>query len=366
MTTDFVAATERYEAWLRAQVEIQEDELAYKHAQMANGDDPFPFFRGTYYRWVQRWPEVCPALQAAPRVLGVGDLHIENFGTWRDSEGRLVWGVNDFDEADELPFTNDLVRLAASVGFASRTKQFQFDRACRAILAGYVEQFSSGGRPFVLEEEHPELRRLAMQAERDPVHFWNKLTAVLHDPAETIPLEAEAALRQALGDVQAPCEIRFRPRVGMGSLGKPRYVALSKIAGGWKAREAKALVPPATTWLEGDASQNRSRITELLSQAVRCADPCFQIHGAWIVRRLAPRCSRIELIQLTESHDERLLLTAMGAEAANIHVGSPPTREAIRQHLASLPKDWLESAARAMVETLRADWKAWCQEFQSR
>ena len=84
------------------------------------------------------------------------------------------------------------------------------------------------------------------------------------------------------------------------------------------------------------------------------------------MRRLAPRCSRIELIQLTESHDERLLLTAMGAEAANIHAGSPPACEVIRQHLASLPKDWLESAARAMVETLRADWKAWGQGFQGR
>jgi len=32
-------------------------------------------------------------------VLAVGDLHVENFGTWRDAEGRLIWGVNDFDES---------------------------------------------------------------------------------------------------------------------------------------------------------------------------------------------------------------------------------------------------------------------------
>ena len=34
-----------------------------------------------------------------PAVLAVGDLHTENFGTWRDAEGRLIWGINDFDEA---------------------------------------------------------------------------------------------------------------------------------------------------------------------------------------------------------------------------------------------------------------------------
>jgi uncharacterized protein (DUF2252 family) len=51
---------------------------------------------------MQAWPEVCPDLAKAPKVLAVGDLHVENFGTWRDVEGRLVWGINDFDEAAAL------------------------------------------------------------------------------------------------------------------------------------------------------------------------------------------------------------------------------------------------------------------------
>ena len=38
-------------------------------------------------------------LFAGALELSVGDLHVENFGTWRDSEGRLIWGINDFDEA---------------------------------------------------------------------------------------------------------------------------------------------------------------------------------------------------------------------------------------------------------------------------
>jgi uncharacterized protein (DUF2252 family) len=54
----------------------------------------------------------CAQLADAPQVLAVGDLYTENFGTWRDAEGRLVWGVNDLDEAHPLPYTNDLVRLA--------------------------------------------------------------------------------------------------------------------------------------------------------------------------------------------------------------------------------------------------------------
>ena len=61
-------------------------------------EGPFPFLRATFYRWAQTWPEVSPETFAAPVALAVGDLHVENFGTWRDVEGRLIWGVNDFDE----------------------------------------------------------------------------------------------------------------------------------------------------------------------------------------------------------------------------------------------------------------------------
>ena len=54
--------------------------------------DPFVFLRATFYRWLQLWPTICGALDDAPPVLAVGDLHIENFGTWRDREGRLILG----------------------------------------------------------------------------------------------------------------------------------------------------------------------------------------------------------------------------------------------------------------------------------
>src|SRR5579864_8648735 len=109
---NIVKATKRYEEWLAAHTTVVESDLRLKHEHMA--ENAFSFFRATFYRWMQLWPEVCPGLNAAPLVLAVGDLHVENFGTWRDLEGRLVWGVNDFDEACPLPYVIDLVRLAAS------------------------------------------------------------------------------------------------------------------------------------------------------------------------------------------------------------------------------------------------------------
>ncbi len=158
---NIVKATKKFEDWLGLHIRIVEPDLRFKHQQMAAS--LFPFFRATFYRWVQVWPEVCEELNRAPRLLSVGDLHVENFGTWRDSDGRLVWGVNDFDEACLFPYTMDLVRLATSALLATREERLAMKpkESAAAILAGYEHGLEDGGRPFVLGENHEWLRAIA-------------------------------------------------------------------------------------------------------------------------------------------------------------------------------------------------------------
>jgi hypothetical protein len=109
-------ATQEFEIWLAKRLPVVRQDLVLKHTLMAEA--PFPFFRATFYRWLQQWPGLCGEAAKAPAVLAVGDLHIENFGTWRDEEGRLIWGVNDLDEAWPAPYTINLVRLATSAYLA--------------------------------------------------------------------------------------------------------------------------------------------------------------------------------------------------------------------------------------------------------
>lgn len=365
MPTDFVSATQRYETWLRSQVPVIEPELDYKHREMASKKSAFPFFRGTYYRWAEVWPLICKECVTAPQTLSVGDLHVENFGTWRDHEGRLVWGINDFDEAEDLPFTNDLVRLAASgaLGAVAGKFRLKLKAISRSILAGYILQLRSGGQPFVLEEVHPELRALAMQSDREPVKFWKKFKKDLSKQTPEISDEVKIALLKDLPGTDQACQFRARLKAGMGSLGKPRFVALAEFMGSLVAREAKALTPPSTACLETN-SQKSPRICDVLSRAIRCTDPIYRVDGSWIVRRLAPRCSRIELEQL-DCVSETLMFASMGAEAANIHVGTPAVTEPILKWLKSLDGDWLADAAGAMIETVVDDWKAWRKVYKS-
>src|SRR5215472_17106168 len=166
--TDIHQATRACETWLRRRIKVVDADLRLKHLRMA--ESPFVFLRGTFYRWLQLWPVVCANLVDAPRVLAVGDVHVENFGTWRDAEGRLVWGINDVDEACRLPYTNDLVRLATSAALATRHRHFRISpRAAAAeILDGYTASLEQGGRAIVLAERRRWLRRIALGRLRDP------------------------------------------------------------------------------------------------------------------------------------------------------------------------------------------------------
>jgi len=66
---DIRTATQSYESWVAAQTPLIAADIQTKHTQMAAG--VFPFLRATFYRWMQRWPEVCPGLVAFPQVLDV-------------------------------------------------------------------------------------------------------------------------------------------------------------------------------------------------------------------------------------------------------------------------------------------------------
>jgi hypothetical protein len=84
-----------------------------------------------------------------------------------------------------------------------------------------------------------------------------------------------------------------------------------------------------------------------------------QLRGRWIVRRLAPHCSRIELTTLRAPGAELRLLHAMGWETANIHLGTPAARRLILRHLQKQKPKWLHLGTAAMLEAVRADWQTW-------
>ena len=160
---DIRQATASYETWLRGCTTVVDAALRSKHEQMRS--DPFLFFRGTYYRWTQLFPQACKEVAHAPNLLCSGDMHVGSFGTWRDREGRLCWGVDDFDDAYPLAYTNDLVRLVASLKTVIDAEglTIKYREGCDAILEGYEKSLEEGGCPFVLAEHDKNLEKLGIE-----------------------------------------------------------------------------------------------------------------------------------------------------------------------------------------------------------
>ena len=348
---NFIAATTSYEEWLTAQISIVPGDVVAKHEAMTSGG--FAFLRATYYRWAQLFPEREPMIADAPAVLAVGDLHVENFGTWQDAQSRLVWGVNDFDELERLPYTNDLVRLGTSAMLAASEERLALDEehACALLLEGYRAGLEAGGRPFVLEHHHRWLRDLVAAAIKTPERWWRDLGKL--PLAEERPAEALALIEQLSPGRSWEPTVRAR-RAGMGSLGQQRLVAVGPFEGAPAAREVKQLAPPAGVWL----GARTAGASELPNGTGRAADPLHVIRAGWVGRRLAPDSVKLDLGDFSR-HADRRLLHAMGVETANIHLCDEEAIGDVRQHVNQLTKDNLAGAARRMALLLEHDRKQW-------
>ncbi len=355
----FVKLNTAYEKWLRTQVSVIEKDLTLKHERMI--ESPFLFLRATFFRWSQLWIENMQQFSKAPKILAIGDLHIENFGTWRDFEGRLIWGVNDFDEACEMPYAIDLVRLAASAQIASACDhlKIKFDQIVDCILDSYELGLKEKGRPFVLEESHSFLREIATHSLRDPVVFWHKIDGYFPNQ-DRVPEKIKKLLTHKLPREAKSLSFAHRS-AGLGSLGRPRYLVRAEVCGGQIVRETKALCPSAYLWAKNKKSK-KLFYSDIMKQAARMQDPILSFEKNWVVRRLAPHCTKIEIASLPRKLDEIKLLKAMGAELANIHTLH---RKEILKDFKSRKKSEWKQAILEMVELTMMDWKEFKKDSSS-
>lgn len=355
---DIVKSTSIYEGWLRAQLQAEfvEKDWARKYEKMSDG--PFPFLRATYWRWSETIfrSDMCPELEDAPEVLAVGDIHLENYGTWRDADGRLVWGVNDFDEATEMPYAIDLVRLATSAALAGGDHNRSLKYICGAILAGYRHGLEKP-RPAVLDRRHGWLRNIVEVDHGARKKFWDDVAALkpAGEPRPRYVAALHAALPETLEDVQ------IAPRqAGAGSLGRPRWVAIAKWRGAPVVREAKVLVPSAWNLVEGRGGFS-IRWNEIATGRCRSPDPWFRLTDNIIVRRLSPNNRKIEA---KNDADRKLLLGekllhAMGRDLASIHIGSVDLHKRIGRDLEKRRAGWLVAATTAARKKVLADYADW-------
>ena len=132
--------------------------------------DPFAFYRGSaclFYADVDALEDPW-ADERTSRVWIQGDLHAENFGTYMDGAGVLIFDVNDFDEAYLGHFTWDLQRFAASVALLGRAKALP-DSDIEALVGTYLRAYLDQVRKF-LDFDDDRSFSLRLSTAHDSVH----------------------------------------------------------------------------------------------------------------------------------------------------------------------------------------------------
>ena len=212
-----------------------EERLALKYKTMAFDD--LAFFRGTAHLFYEDLPGDSE-LRKAPAAWLCGDLHLENFGTYRADNRLTYFDCNDFDEGCLGPAVWDVARLLVSVAIECEMRDLKAGALLRRVAGAYASALRSG-KPRWTERETSSgiIRELFDGLQfRTAQKFLNSRT-VLEKRRRRINIENGKALAAVAKDREAvkaffAKETEFvyvdaaRRIAGNGSLGVGRFVAL--------------------------------------------------------------------------------------------------------------------------------------------
>jgi uncharacterized protein (DUF2252 family) len=117
-------------------------QLKYK----AMSENAFVFLRGTCHLFYQDLP-IDGMFKTAPPVWSCGDLHLQNFGTFKGDDRLVYFDINDFDESVLAPCTWDVVWFLTSVLVAAHTIPIHDEDAqqlCLTFLDTYTAELKTG------------------------------------------------------------------------------------------------------------------------------------------------------------------------------------------------------------------------------
>src|SRR5437588_12575128 len=376
------------------------------YADMAREDDPFSNDK-TGRVWIQ------------------GDLHAENFGTYMNSQGMLVFDVNDFDEAYVGPFTWDIKRLVASLSLLGYQKAMSDDeirQMMEAVVRSYIAQVahfagSQYTQNFALTLSNTDgkllevLRagrlntRIAIAEANTVVEQYERRFAL---NSQTRPVDAEtrekieAAFERYLETI--PTSKRFnrvsynikdivsRRGVGIGSAGLPSYNVL--VEGPTQALENDILIymkqaqvaspsrvvtdPKIKNYFEHNG--HRTVISQRALQAY--ADPWLGYttldEVGQLVAEVSPYTNDLEWDNINELDDILKLLGYLGQAVAKIHCVSDTdsdqtlvpfsTDQAIHEVLSGHEDDFVKamvSFGEAYGDIARDDYRLFIDAFRN-
>jgi uncharacterized protein (DUF2252 family) len=344
------------------------DPAAFRRKFRKMAASPFAFYRGSaslfYADQTGAHRDDAFLDERTSRVWIHGDLHAENFGTYMNSSGQLVFNVNDFDEAYVGPFIWDLKRFCASVALIGYSKALSdqvisdlvgtFARAylteLRALAAGGDDAIGS----ITLDNADGVLRRVLQEARlntrvdllagQTTIDDYERRFSVgdgVYDVDEPTAETVRAAFLDYLQTIPSHGQsvsttikdIKLRKGVGIGSAGLPSYNML--LEGHTQALEndviiymKQAQVPAVARWIEDERVRSYFRHqghrTAESQRALQAhADPWLgytELNGVGqLVAEVSPYAADLDWADVNEPEELTGVVTDLGRAVARMH-----------------------------------------------
>ena len=375
------------------------DRLALKYRNMRSS--PFVFLRATCHLFYRRLPDL-PLFADAPAVWSCGDLHLQNFGSYKGDNRLVYFDLNDFDEGVLAPASWDLVRFLTSVRVGAESmgvKDKDASALCAAFLDAYREKLLTGKAGWVEREIadglvrdllaglHGRLRpafldgRTVKKGKQRRLRLDNGKVLPASDAQKEWVTKLIGTLAEAQADPEFYEVLDVARRIaGTGSLGVDRYVILVRgkdSPDGNYLLDLKETLPSSLTpYLKTRQpvwKTEAERVVEVerRMQAVSAAflQPIRVGKRAYVLRDLQPTSDRISLDVGRSGFDAvRGGIAEMGRILASAQLRSGGRDgSAIADALIAFGQGaWrtaLLGAARACAGQVEKDWAAYCTAY---
>jgi uncharacterized protein (DUF2252 family) len=319
MTRDVVAQIQAFNQGRNPEL------LKLKYQAMAT--NAFVFLRGTCHLFYQDLP-VDAAIDLFPPVWSCGDLHLQNFGSYKGDDRLVYFDLNDFDESALAPCTWDVTRFLTSVLVGAHTLKIS-DEEAQGLCAYFLESYTAAlatGKDRTIHRETAKglvadlLKRLKLRDRKaflsDRTDLKGKQRSLKLTPGKTTPVTSEER-SQVTDLIHHWATTQKNPQffnvldvahriAGTGSLGLDRYIILVEGDGSphanylldLKAARSSSLSPhlqiPQPNW-----SSEAERITSIQHRFQESPPALLnplQLDGrSYVLRELQPTADRVDL-----------------------------------------------------------------------
>jgi uncharacterized protein (DUF2252 family) len=382
------------------------ERLALKYRRMRF--NAFAFFRGTAHLFYEDWVKG-NSLDSAPLAWLSGDLHLENFGSYKGDNRLGYFDLNDFDEAYLAPASWDLARFVTSLYLAADTLKIG-DGATRVLGATFLDAYGTAlhdGKARWVERATAEgivrslLRRVKRRTRRQLLDQMTKgrnkgrkfiidgqhrLVVSRADRAAVVAgLKAFAASEHCPEDFGGSF-LRVldvaRRIAGTGSLGISRFSVLVEGRGApdgnfvldLKEARRSALAPyaaaPQPHW-----PNEAARVVGVQRRAEAIAPALLHVvtmgRASFVLKELQPTIDRLTIDETTAGDDIGLIMTTMGHVLSSSHLrGSGRQGSAIADDLVAFGGErwWVRDTiafARRYRDVVKADFAEFAKAYDA-